>query len=91
MLYPDDLWARCLVLDNDEARLAIVIADNLGFPREVADAARGWIEEETGIPGSHVLLAATHTHSAASARTPNRLVRQEELTEYQQQQLCGAG
>ena len=79
----DELWARCLVLDNGEARVALVVADNLGFPREVADAARRWIEEETDISGAHVLIAATHTHSAASARTPNRLVRQEELTDYQ--------
>ncbi len=79
----DQLWARCLVLDDGTTRLAVVVADNLGFPREVADAARRWIEDETGIPGAHVLLAATHTHSAASARTPNRLVYKEELTDYQ--------
>lgn len=78
----DQLWARCLVLDDGSQRLAIVVADNLGFCREVADAARQWIEQETDIPGSHVLLAATHTHSGPSARSPRRLVP-DELNEYQ--------
>ncbi len=78
----DQLWAHCLVLDDGDHRLAIVVADNLGFCREVADAAREWIEQETGIPGSHVLLAATHTHSGPSARSPRRLAT-DELNEYQ--------
>ncbi len=78
----DQLWARCLVLDDGDNRLAIVVADNLGFCREVGDAARGWIEEETGIPGEHVLLAATHTHSGPSARSARRLAT-DELNEYQ--------
>ena len=79
----DELWARCLVLDDGSTRLAIVVADNLGLPREVCEAARGWIEAETEIPGSHVLIAATHTHSAASARTDTRLVAAESLGDYQ--------
>ena len=78
----DQLWARCLVLDDGDNRLVIVVADNLGFCREVGDAARGWIEEETGIPGTNVLLAATHTHSGPSARSARRLVT-DELNEYQ--------
>ncbi|MDY0166809.1 MAG: hypothetical protein RBS80_09715 [Thermoguttaceae bacterium] len=78
----DELWARCLVLDDGDNRIVVVIADNLGFCREVGDAARGWIEEETGIPGKHVLLAATHTHSGPSARSARRLAT-DELNEYQ--------
>jgi neutral ceramidase len=78
----DQLWARCLVLDDGDTRLVIVVADNLGFCREVADAARQWIEQETGIPGAHVLLAATHTHSGPSARSARRLAA-DELNEYQ--------
>lgn len=80
----DELHARCLVLDDGETRLAIVLADNVGIPREVFDAAKKLIYEETGLPSDHVLIAATHTHSATSARTGNRLVPPEEFTPYQQ-------
>jgi hypothetical protein len=80
----DELHARCLVLDNVQTRLAIVVCDNLDFPREVCDAAKRILNEETGIPQSHVMIACTHTHSAVSARGANRLVADETLSEYQQ-------
>jgi neutral ceramidase len=80
----DELHARCLVLDDGETKLAIVLVDSVGVPREVYDQAKSWIEEETGIPRSHVLTAATHTHSATSSRTENRMVVAKELNWYQQ-------
>ncbi|HUG93787.1 MAG TPA: neutral/alkaline non-lysosomal ceramidase N-terminal domain-containing protein [Planctomycetaceae bacterium] len=79
----DELHARCLVLDDGRARLAIVLCDNVGIPREVFDAARALIPEELQLPGDHILMAATHTHSATSARSENRLVAPSELNEYQ--------
>ena len=80
----DELHARCLVLDDGQTRLAIVVADNVGIPREVFDAAKKMIEETTGIPADHVMMSATHTHSAASVRSDNRLRAAETLNEYQQ-------
>ncbi|HID75959.1 MAG TPA: hypothetical protein EYP56_08180 [Planctomycetaceae bacterium] len=79
----DELHARCLVLDNGQTRLALVVVDNLGVAREVFDAARRIIEEKTGIEPTHVMMAATHTHSSISARGRNRLVVEEELSDYQ--------
>jgi hypothetical protein len=49
----------------------------------VFDAARTTIEEKTGIPPTHVMMAATHTHSSVSARGSNRLIPDEALTDYQ--------
>ncbi len=46
--------------------VAIVACDVLWIPRWIADAAAGEIEEKTGIPPSHVLINATHTHYAPS-------------------------
>jgi len=63
----DDLWAKCLVLDNGKARLAFVVCDLLGLSRGVSDEARRLVQEETGFPAGQVLVAATHTHSAVSA------------------------
>lgn len=63
----DELYARCLVLDNGQAQVAFVICDNLGIGREVFDRARLFIANETKIPPENVLMAATHTHSATRA------------------------
>jgi len=60
----DELHARCLVLDNGQTQLAIVICDNLGIARDVYDGARKLIGEETSLPPQNILMAATHTHSA---------------------------
>ena len=43
----DELYARCLALDDGETRLVLVICDSLGIAREVYDAARKVIHEQT--------------------------------------------
>ena len=70
----DELHARCLVLDDGRTRLAFVICDNVGIPRQVCDAARALVQKETGLSADNLLIAATHTHSATTARTANPLV-----------------
>lgn len=80
----DELYARCLVLDDGSMRLAIVIVDNLGLAREVCDLARQLIAKHTGIPENHILIAATHTHSSISARPPNVLKPEEDMNQYGQ-------
>ena len=80
----DELYARCLVLDDGKTKLGIVLCDNVGIPSEVFDAAKQQVEQATGIPRSHLLIASTHTHSASSARGPCKVIREPELTPYQQ-------
>ncbi len=79
----DELHARCLVLDNGENRVAIVICDILGMPREVCDLAKREAAKATGIPESNMLIAATHTHSATTARGPKGVIYPDKLTDYQ--------
>ncbi len=79
----DELHARCLVLDDGDTQLAIVLCDNVGIPREVFDLAKQRIQDATGIPPSHQLLAATHTHSATTARGKSKMIADQELTAYQ--------
>jgi len=64
----DELHARCLVLDDGKTKLAFVVCDNVGIPREVFDEAKKIVQKETGIGPEHLLFSATHTHSATSAR-----------------------
>lgn len=79
----DELHARCLVLDDGQTKLAIVVTDLLGIHRAVSDAARQQIAEKSGIPKEHVLISATHTHSASSALGKDRLQPQQQLDDYQ--------
>lgn len=64
----DELHARCLVLDNGEGRLALVVVDSLGVPRHVLDHAKRLAHEHTGIPTDRILISATHSHSAPTAQ-----------------------
>lgn len=59
----DPLHARCLVLDNGQTTLAIVVCDSCMIPRHVIDAARHQASEKTGIPAANILISATHAHS----------------------------
>lgn len=79
----DELHARCLVLDNGEKRLAIVVCDLLGAAKQMFDEAARLVKEQTGIPRECLLMSATHTHSATSALSENRYSLDEPLTEYQ--------
>ncbi len=63
----DELHARTLVLDDGKVKLVFVIVDNVAINREVFDEAKKLIQEEARIPKEHVLMSATHTHSATSA------------------------
>ena len=63
----DQLHARCLVLDDGETRLAIVLADSCMIPRSVFDEAKKIVRARSQLPVENMLMAATHTHSAPSA------------------------
>ncbi|MCS6776191.1 MAG: neutral/alkaline non-lysosomal ceramidase N-terminal domain-containing protein [Chloroherpetonaceae bacterium] len=59
-----NLYARALVLAQGGTRVALVACDLLGLSAEVVRQARQQIEAMTRVPGSHVLIACTGTHSA---------------------------
>jgi hypothetical protein len=63
----DRLHARCLVLDDGKEQVAIVIVDSCMIPRELLDQAKELAAMATGIPTNHMLISATHTHSAPSS------------------------
>jgi len=59
----DPLFARAAVLESGGQRIALVSCDLLSLRRETVATARREIERMTGIPGQHVALFATHTHT----------------------------
>jgi neutral ceramidase len=60
----DELHARCLVLDDGSNRLAFAVCDSCMIPRSVMDAAKAAIGRKTGLSPDHVMISATHTHTA---------------------------
>lgn len=79
----DDLHVRCLVLDDGATRIAMAIVDSVGVSREVFDDAKRQIQEATGLPPQRMLMSATHTHSATSARSANAVRPNDDLDSYQ--------
>jgi hypothetical protein len=59
----DNLYSKALVLGQGGTKVALVVCDLISLPRRTVLEARRLIEKETGIPGSHVMLSATHTHT----------------------------
>ena len=58
----DEIYAKAVVLDDGETKAAMVVCDLIGLPRAVVETRR-IIAEKTGIPASHVMISATHTHT----------------------------
>jgi hypothetical protein len=64
----DPLSARALVLDNGSRRIGFVVVDSCFCPRSLFDEARQRAEKVTGIKADHLLMSATHTHSAPASK-----------------------
>jgi hypothetical protein len=63
----DPVFARAFVFDDGATRIAIVVVDSCMLPRELLDDAKSRASKLTGIPTEHMLISATHTHSAPSS------------------------
>jgi hypothetical protein len=59
----DPLMAHAMVLVVNGRRVAVVDCDVVGVTLELTRKVRMLVEAGTGIPGQHLLLSATHTHS----------------------------
>ena len=60
----DRLYARAIVVDNGSTSAALVTVDSGGLGEPLWKSLTERIEKTLGIPASHVLLTATHSHSA---------------------------
>lgn len=64
----DDLYARAFVVDDGLGQLAIVSCDLIGVRASTVAGARRIVEARCGVPGDHVLIAATHNHAGPLTR-----------------------
>src|SRR5882724_11610652 len=63
----DQLHVRAFALDNGNARIGIAVVDSCAVPRTIIDRAKEMVSERCGVPSSHLLVSATHTHTAPPA------------------------
>lgn len=63
----DPLYARALVLEDDECAVAVLSVDICALQCATVDAAKQAISSKTGISQDNIIIAATHTHSGPAA------------------------
>ncbi len=63
----DPLFARCIVLDDGTTRIAFAIVDTCMMTRQLIDEAKKLASAQCGIAVDHMMISATHTHSAPAA------------------------
>ena len=59
--------ARAIVLDDGRERLGIVVVDSCMMPRPLLDDAKLLASQRTKIKPDHILISATHTHTAPAS------------------------
>lgn len=59
--------ARAIALSDGKTRIAIVVVDSCMLPRPLLDEVKENVAKKIGIPTDHLLISATHTHSAPAS------------------------
>ena len=65
----DPMHASSLAISTESHEIIFCVIDACLVPRNIMEEAKAIAAKETGVPASHMLMSATHTHSAA-AMTP---------------------
>lgn len=60
------IHARSLAFSDGKENLVIVVVDSCMMPRDLLDKAKAMAAEKSNIPTDHILISATHTHTAPS-------------------------
>ena len=64
----DDLYAKALVLEQGETRVAFVVCDLISLSRPIVEQARRLITDTSRIRGKNVMMSATHSHTGPVLR-----------------------
>ncbi|MDE0314765.1 MAG: hypothetical protein OXM61_07685 [Candidatus Poribacteria bacterium] len=62
----DELFAKALVIENDSTRIALVTCDLIAVTQKMVDVAKQRIADRCDILPEHVMVNATHTHTAVA-------------------------
>ena len=86
----DRLYARAIVLESGASSAALITVDAGAVSTAIWQAVTGQVEKELGIPAAHILLTATHTHSAGGQGGPDYTRKIVESVRLAQQKLTPA-
>jgi hypothetical protein len=64
----DDLYAKALVLEEGETRVAFVACDLISLSRPIVEQARRLITDSSRVRGENVMMSATHSHTGPVLR-----------------------
>lgn len=59
--------ARAIVMAQGETQIAMVVVDSCMMPRFLMDETKVMAEMRTGIAKNHIMISATHTHTAPAS------------------------
>lgn len=59
--------ARAIVIADGQQKIGIVVVDSCMMPRTLLDEAKQLAAQQTGLKPDHILISATHTHTAPSS------------------------
>ena len=62
----DPMHARAFAIHDGKNELILCVVDACMIPREICESAKAIAAKETGVPASHLLISATHSHSCAT-------------------------
>ena len=68
----DPLYAKALVLDDGDSKMAIVSADLLWVPLEMTGQVRKVVKTKLGIAEENLLICGTHTHFGPKLDRPTK-------------------
>ncbi len=60
----DPLYAACLYLSDGQTQLALVTLDIIGLSKSNVQKIREKASKASGIPGNHIMISCSHSHSA---------------------------
>ncbi|MBN1901955.1 neutral/alkaline non-lysosomal ceramidase N-terminal domain-containing protein [Candidatus Sumerlaeota bacterium] len=63
----DRLFSKWLFLNDGKTRLLLSSNDIIGFTRSFCEKMQKDVSQATGIPRSHIIIAASHTHSGPAS------------------------
>ena len=68
----DELYINALALEQGNTKTLILTVDHCGIERGTVEEFAGAITEATGIPADHILIHATHSHTAPAIIDPRK-------------------
>jgi neutral ceramidase len=74
----DDLFAKAVAASDGDETVVLIACDLIAISDELSGQARELIEKRAGVPGSHVMVSATHTHTGPDVRGGRVVPRNDE-------------